>query len=189
MSTPSTIGARYITIIGAGLAGALLATLLARRGWQVEVFERRGDPRVSGYAGGRSINLALALGISQPRVGILSALETVNPKIPSTIDAAVLWASSERDVRPTAIRVPIDDPYAEIKGHHDAKDLLGQTLDEEKEADEKLTQVAGQINFEAEAEEEQEHEGTMATAATRSNRGGSSSGSRGRSNGSRSKKR
>lgn len=52
--------ARQITIIGAGLAGALLATLLAQRGWAVEVFERRGDPRVHGYAGGRSINLALA---------------------------------------------------------------------------------------------------------------------------------
>ncbi|MCA1715275.1 MAG: NAD(P)-binding protein, partial [Gammaproteobacteria bacterium] len=49
-----------MTIVGAGLAGALLATLLARRGWQVDVFERRGDPRVHGYAGGRSINLALA---------------------------------------------------------------------------------------------------------------------------------
>ncbi|MDH5829896.1 NAD(P)/FAD-dependent oxidoreductase [Luteimonas sp. M1R5S18] len=51
---------RTITIIGAGLAGTLLATLLAQRGWTVEVFERRGDPRMHGYAGGRSINLALA---------------------------------------------------------------------------------------------------------------------------------
>ena len=51
---------RHLTIVGAGLAGALLATLLARRGWQVDVFERRGDPRLHGYAGGRSINLALA---------------------------------------------------------------------------------------------------------------------------------
>ena len=51
---------RHLTIIGAGLAGAVLATLLARRGWQVDVFERRGDPRLHGYAGGRSINLALA---------------------------------------------------------------------------------------------------------------------------------
>lgn len=55
MKTP-----RHLTIIGAGLAGALLATLLAKRGWQVDVYERRGDPRVHGYAGGRSINLALA---------------------------------------------------------------------------------------------------------------------------------
>ena len=49
-----------LTIVGAGLAGALLATLLARRGWSVDVFERRGDPRLHGFAGGRSINLALA---------------------------------------------------------------------------------------------------------------------------------
>ena len=49
-----------LTIVGAGLAGPLLATLLARQGWEVDVFERRGDPRVHGYAGGRSINLALA---------------------------------------------------------------------------------------------------------------------------------
>jgi kynurenine 3-monooxygenase len=55
MNTP-----RHFTIIGAGLAGALLATLLAKRGWEVDVYERRGDPRVLGYAGGRSINLALA---------------------------------------------------------------------------------------------------------------------------------
>jgi kynurenine 3-monooxygenase len=52
--------AQCITIAGAGLAGALLATLLARRGWKVEVFERRSDPRRAGYEGGRSINLALA---------------------------------------------------------------------------------------------------------------------------------
>lgn len=57
MSAP---GDRHITIVGAGLAGALLATLLARRGWQVDVFEKRGDPRLKGYQGGRSINLALA---------------------------------------------------------------------------------------------------------------------------------
>ena len=51
---------KHLTIVGAGLAGGLLATLLAQRGWSVDVFERRGDPRVHGYAGGRSINLALA---------------------------------------------------------------------------------------------------------------------------------
>ena len=51
---------RRITVIGAGLAGALFATLLARRGWRVDVYEKRGDPRVRGYEGGRSINLALA---------------------------------------------------------------------------------------------------------------------------------
>ena len=50
----------HTTLIGGGLVGALLATLLAQRGFAVEVFERRPDPRLAGYAGGRSINLALA---------------------------------------------------------------------------------------------------------------------------------
>ena len=49
-----------ITLIGAGLVGALLATLLAQRGFRVSVFERRPDPRRAGFIGGRSINLALA---------------------------------------------------------------------------------------------------------------------------------
>ncbi|HEX7130019.1 MAG TPA: NAD(P)/FAD-dependent oxidoreductase [Rhodanobacteraceae bacterium] len=49
-----------VTIIGAGLVGSLLAALLAQRGFKVEVFERRTDPRKHGFAGGRSINLALA---------------------------------------------------------------------------------------------------------------------------------
>lgn len=42
------------------MAGSLLGTLLAQRGWRVDLFERRGDPRRVGYEGGRSINLALA---------------------------------------------------------------------------------------------------------------------------------
>ena len=39
---------RELAIVGGGLAGALLAILLAQRGWSVDVFERRGDPRVHG---------------------------------------------------------------------------------------------------------------------------------------------
>jgi kynurenine 3-monooxygenase len=48
-----------VTLIGAGLVGALTATLLAQRGFAVEVFERRPDPRRHGFLGGRSINLSL----------------------------------------------------------------------------------------------------------------------------------
>ena len=43
-----------------------------------------------------AIDLALALGIKEPRAGILCAVETVTPKIPSTLDAAVLWKMAER---------------------------------------------------------------------------------------------
>ena len=49
-----------ITLIGGGLVGALLAQQLAQRGFAVEVFEKRSDPRHAGFLGGRSINLALA---------------------------------------------------------------------------------------------------------------------------------
>ncbi len=43
-----------------------------------------------------AIDVALALGVQKPKVGVLSAVETVNPKIPSTIDAAVLSKMAER---------------------------------------------------------------------------------------------
>ncbi|HEY0340859.1 MAG TPA: NAD(P)/FAD-dependent oxidoreductase [Steroidobacteraceae bacterium] len=49
-----------INIVGAGLAGALLAALLARRGFRITLYDRRPDPRKSDAEGGRSINLALA---------------------------------------------------------------------------------------------------------------------------------
>jgi kynurenine 3-monooxygenase len=51
---------KHILIVGAGLAGSLLAAALARLGYQVSVYERRPDPRAAGYVGGRSINLALS---------------------------------------------------------------------------------------------------------------------------------
>jgi phosphate acetyltransferase len=43
-----------------------------------------------------AIELAQALGIKEPKVAILSAVETVNSKIPSTIDAAALCKMAER---------------------------------------------------------------------------------------------
>jgi kynurenine 3-monooxygenase len=49
-----------VAVVGAGLAGCLLATLLGRRGIAVSVYERREDPRVTGAERGRSINLAIS---------------------------------------------------------------------------------------------------------------------------------
>ena len=49
-----------ITLIGAGLAGSLLAIFLARRGFRVTVYERNPDMRRHVTPAGRSINLALA---------------------------------------------------------------------------------------------------------------------------------
>jgi kynurenine 3-monooxygenase len=49
-----------VAVVGAGLCGCLLACFLARRGYQVTVYERRPDPRASQPERGRSINLALS---------------------------------------------------------------------------------------------------------------------------------
>src|SRR5690348_14693253 len=49
-----------VNLVGAGLAGALLAILLARRGLPIRLLERRPDPRQREQERGRSINLALA---------------------------------------------------------------------------------------------------------------------------------
>lgn len=43
-----------------------------------------------------AIDLAHGMGIAEPRVAILSAVETVNPAIPSTLDAAALCKMAER---------------------------------------------------------------------------------------------
>ncbi len=50
-----------ITIVGAGLAGTLLACYFARAGRRVDVYEKRSDPRRREQEHGRSINLALSL--------------------------------------------------------------------------------------------------------------------------------
>ena len=50
----------HVAIIGAGLAGCLLAALLAKRGIAVDLYERRPDPRLAGAERGRSINLAIS---------------------------------------------------------------------------------------------------------------------------------
>lgn len=47
-------------VVGAGLGGSLMAALLGRDGWDVEVLERRLDPRQTRAEEGRSINLALS---------------------------------------------------------------------------------------------------------------------------------
>src|SRR5580700_5491419 len=49
-----------VTLIGGGLNGPLLAILLRRRGFMVEIYERRPDMRRGRMNAGRSINLALS---------------------------------------------------------------------------------------------------------------------------------
>ncbi len=70
-----------------------------------------------------AIDLGHALGLAEPKVGILSAVETVTPKIPSTLDAAALSKMAERgQIRgalvdgPLAMDNAIDIEAARTKG-------------------------------------------------------------------------
>ena len=70
-----------------------------------------------------AIDMAHALGIKLPKVAIVSAVETVTPKIPSTIDAAALCKMAERGQitgglldGPLAFDNAISKEAAEIKG-------------------------------------------------------------------------
>jgi phosphotransacetylase/acyl dehydratase len=70
-----------------------------------------------------AIRLAHVLGIAEPKVAILSAIETVTPKIPSTVDAAALCKMADRgQIRgglidgPLAFDNAISEEAARIKG-------------------------------------------------------------------------
>lgn len=56
-----------------------------------------------------AVYLARVLGIERPRVGILAAIELVNPAMPVTVEAAVLAKMSERRQFPDCV---IDGPLA-----------------------------------------------------------------------------
>jgi phosphate acetyltransferase len=70
-----------------------------------------------------AIDLAHALGISEPKVALLSAIETVNPKIKSTLDAAALCKMADRGQitggvldGPLAFDTAVSAKAAQIKG-------------------------------------------------------------------------
>jgi phosphotransacetylase len=70
-----------------------------------------------------AIDLAISLGVARPKVAILAAVETVNSKMPSTLDAAALCKMAERgQIRggvldgPLAFDNAISAEAARIKG-------------------------------------------------------------------------
>lgn len=70
---------KKVTIIGAGLAGTLLSLYIVQRGYEVDVYEARGDLRKVDEDGGRSINLALSCrGItSLNKLGLMPEVEKI----------------------------------------------------------------------------------------------------------------
>ena len=72
-----------------------------------------------------AIDLAVSLGVAKPKVGILAAVETVNAKMPATIDAACLCKMAERGQitggvldGPLAFDNAISADAARVKGIH-----------------------------------------------------------------------
>ena len=74
--------AQTISLIGAGLNGPLLALGLVKRGFRVEIFERRPDMRRVRISAGRSINLALSTR------GIYALSESLSSKVRRTCRSA-----------------------------------------------------------------------------------------------------
>jgi kynurenine 3-monooxygenase len=70
---------KSITLIGAGLNGPLLALGLVKRGFQVQILERRPDMRHTPMSAGRSINLALSTrGIhALKQAGLWNAMQNI----------------------------------------------------------------------------------------------------------------
>lgn len=68
---------KKIDIAGAGLVGSLMAIYLAKRGYEVSIYEGRADMRKAGGSAGRSINLALSNRGWKPlqEVGLESTVE------------------------------------------------------------------------------------------------------------------
>ena len=78
-----------------------------------------------------SVQVAHAMGIPNPKVALLSAVETVNPKMPSTLDAAIISRMNKRGQiagcsieGPLAFDNAVDIEAARIKGI--VSDVAGQ---------------------------------------------------------------
>jgi len=94
-----------VNIVGAGLAGALLAVMLAKRGFSIRLFERRPDPRRSESERGRSINLALstrgihaltAAGLWQQMQNIIIPMQGEIDSMNVSVAAAILIFEAKR---------------------------------------------------------------------------------------------
>ena len=96
--------AKRAMIVGAGLVGPLAACMLRKRGWDVMVLEKRGNPRDAGYTGGRSINLALSHRGSRALEAVGLGSQIVSDAIPMRarcIHDGTGWTSHQRYSRHT----------------------------------------------------------------------------------------
>jgi len=73
------------------------------------------------YILNNALDIFHRLGISEPKIAVLSAVETVNPKIPATIDAAILTIMNKRkQIKGCIIDGPLafDNAVSKEAAHH-----------------------------------------------------------------------
>jgi kynurenine 3-monooxygenase len=132
-ASPTSPAATPVNIVGAGLAGALLALLLAKRGFKVTLFERRPDPREADAEGGRSINLALAArGIrALERAGVMDRIQPLlipmrGRMVHDTSGATALhpYGQREHEVIYSVGRAALNRVLIEEAARHDNVEML-----------------------------------------------------------------
>jgi ferritin-like metal-binding protein YciE len=92
--------------------------------------------------------------------------EVVKEDMSDTVKDAAIIAAAQRVEHYEISGYGTVRTYADLLGEEQAVELLQQTLDEEKEADEKLSQLAEEINVEAEEGEGEEGGAEMESEET-----------------------
>ena len=92
--------------------------------------------------------------------------EVVKEDMSDTVKDAAIIAAAQRVEHYEIAGYGTVRTYADLLGEEQAVELLQQTLDEEKEADEKLSQLAEEINVEAEEGEGEEGGSEMESEET-----------------------
>ena len=97
-----------IVVLGGGPAGALMATLLGRRGHEVTVYESRPDMRRVDISAGRSINLALA----RRGIAALESIDVMHRVDPITIPMAgrMVHSTGQEQLQPSTRNAPRSRP-------------------------------------------------------------------------------
>jgi kynurenine 3-monooxygenase len=132
---------RSISIFGAGLCGSLLSVMLAKRRFDVTVYERRKDSRTERVAAGRSINLAMsARGIhALKHAGLFARLESLLVRMRGRLvhheDGATelqsyghrpgeqIYSISRAELNRVLLDAAAEDHGVDIRFEHEAIDL------------------------------------------------------------------
>lgn len=134
------MSSQKIAIVGAGLVGGLWAVYLAKRGHQVDVFDRRPDIRKMKVVQGKSINLALSdrgwRGLEGAGIGddirkvaipmsgrLMHAVDGTLTYQPYGKDGQAIYSVSRGVLNQTLVRCAADQPGVQLYFSHRCKDV------------------------------------------------------------------